>query len=308
MNFVASISSVFGNVSVDEDMNRFKRTNADLESNSSSAAEAELVDVKNRNTELETLVGNFKQLLDVSRQREKKLVMALEANGGNISLDFDREDLFHDPYDEPVFVTAMCNRGCWLVGLLLFQSFSSYILSSNEDLLKSHPIIIYFLTMLVGAGGNAGNQATVRVIRAIALKKLQRGDTMRGYVLREFLMASALCFMVGGIGFLRVSYFSSNMVSLLETTAITIALMLIVFISIVVGALLPIAFHAIGLDPANSSTTIQVIMDISGVLITCLVAAIILDTEWGQQTLVNGLASAVATTTSSTTGIVGGKM
>jgi hypothetical protein len=25
-----------------------------------------------------------------------------------------------------------------------------------------HPVIIYFLTMLVGAGGNAGNQASVR--------------------------------------------------------------------------------------------------------------------------------------------------
>lgn len=28
-------------------------------------------------------------------------------------------------------------------------------------------MIVYFLTMLVGAGGNAGNQASVRVIRGI---------------------------------------------------------------------------------------------------------------------------------------------
>jgi len=42
------------------------------------------------------------------------------------------------------------------------QSFSGLILSRNEALLSDHPVIIFFLTMLVGAGGNAGNQASVR--------------------------------------------------------------------------------------------------------------------------------------------------
>ena len=42
------------------------------------------------------------------------------------------------------------------------QSCSGIILSRNEVLLANHPVIIYFLTMLVGAGGNAGNQASVR--------------------------------------------------------------------------------------------------------------------------------------------------
>jgi Mg/Co/Ni transporter MgtE len=42
------------------------------------------------------------------------------------------------------------------------QSFSGIILSRNEALLVDHPVIVYFLTMLVGAGGNAGNQASVR--------------------------------------------------------------------------------------------------------------------------------------------------
>lgn len=44
----------------------------------------------------------------------------------------------------------------------MLQSFSGIILSRNEALLADHPVIIFFLTMLVGAGGNAGNQASVR--------------------------------------------------------------------------------------------------------------------------------------------------
>lgn len=60
------------------------------------------------------------------------------------------------------FGAALRDRAYWLVGLLLMQSFSGIILSRNEALLADHPVIIFFLTMLVGAGGNAGNQASVR--------------------------------------------------------------------------------------------------------------------------------------------------
>jgi hypothetical protein len=54
------------------------------------------------------------------------------------------------------------DRAGWLVGLLILQSMSSFILARNERLLQEHVIIVRFLTMLVGAGGNAGNQASVR--------------------------------------------------------------------------------------------------------------------------------------------------
>eukprot|EP00970_Alexandrium_tamarense_P018927 scaffold13564_cov128-Alexandrium_tamarense.AAC.18 len=60
------------------------------------------------------------------------------------------------------FTDALKSRAYWLVGLLALQSCSGFILSRNEALLQDHPVIVYFLTMLVGAGGNAGNQASVR--------------------------------------------------------------------------------------------------------------------------------------------------
>lgn len=60
------------------------------------------------------------------------------------------------------FGEALRDRAVWLVGLLVMQSLSGFILAKNEALLENHPVIIFFLTMLVGAGGNAGNQASVR--------------------------------------------------------------------------------------------------------------------------------------------------
>lgn len=249
---------------------RFRRSNLDIENGEGSAEVTELL---NRNGELEILVSNLKQLLDISRHREKKLVAVLQEHGGSISFELDKDENSAVNFEDSSFINGILNRGGWLIGLLIFQSCSSFILASNEQLLHHHPTIIYYLTMLVGAGGNAGNQATVRVIRELAIGNL-RDSSRKTFLLNELSMALVLSGVLGAFGFLRVHLFDSVPYS--EAVAISLALILIVFISIVVGAVLPMIFHAFGLDPANSSTSIQVIMDISGVLITCLVATLAL--------------------------------
>ncbi len=42
------------------------------------------------------------------------------------------------------------------------------VLDMYQDLLRNHLVITLFLTMLVGAGGNAGNQSAIKVIRGLA--------------------------------------------------------------------------------------------------------------------------------------------
>ena len=72
---------------------------------------------------------------------------------------FNRYD---DDDAEIGFGTMILDRAGWLVGLLVLQSMSSFIIQRNETMLQKHLVIVRFLTMLVGAGGNAGNQASVR--------------------------------------------------------------------------------------------------------------------------------------------------
>lgn len=238
----------------------------------SSGSQADLV-LLNRNAELEMLVSNLKRLLDISRRRERKLVKALEDLNADHLLSLDLDECEKDAPEQPFF-RNMLDRTMWLIGLLVFQSLSSYILRYNEELLQRYPTIIYFLTMLVGAGGNAGNQATVRVIRGLALGSLTVATSGR-YVLKEVFMSLLVGLVIGFVGLLRVYYFSSTSFS--ESIAISVALVTIVVSSIILGALMPLAFQLVGIDPAHSSTTIQVVMDISGVLITCCVAALMLD-------------------------------
>ena len=176
------------------------------------------------------------------------------------------------------FGDALRDRAYWLCGLLAMQSLSGFILARNEVLLQNHPVIIYFLTMLVGAGGNAGNQASVRVIRGLALGTLNE-STQRQFLNREFKMAACLCGLLSTAGFIRAWVFRTPFP---ETVAITASLALIVFSSIGLGAVLPLFLQKLKVDPAHSSTSIQVIMDILGVVITVFVSTLMLDSPVGQ--------------------------
>lgn len=176
------------------------------------------------------------------------------------------------------FADALKSRAYWLVGLLALQSCSGFILAKNELLLQNHPVIIYFLTMLVGAGGNAGNQASVRVIRGIALGTLVP-QTQSQFLSRELRMAFALSAILSVAGFLRAVLFQTPFA---ETLAVTMALSIIVFSSICLGAVLPLLLQKIGVDPVHSSTSIQVVMDILGVVLTVFVSTLVLDSVGGQ--------------------------
>ena len=49
----------------------------------------------------------------------------------------------------------------------MLQSTSSFVLESYQQLIKENLVVTVFLTMLVGAGGNAGNQSAIKVIRGL---------------------------------------------------------------------------------------------------------------------------------------------
>lgn len=104
------------------------------------------------------------------------------------------------------FGKMVMDRAGWLVGLLVLQSMSSFIIQRNESLLQKHLVIVRFLTMLVGAGGNAGNQASVRVIRGLAVGKI-RVDSIKPYLINEFSAGLFLSIILGVAGCIRAAAF-----------------------------------------------------------------------------------------------------
>ncbi|CAF1060248.1 unnamed protein product [Adineta steineri] len=159
-----------------------------------------------------------------------------------------------------------------LSALLILQSGSSFILQSFSDLISRHILITMYLTMLVGAGGNAGNQAAVLVIRRLATSK---SFSVRSLILRETFSAVIIGALVTLVGFVRV--WIEERGAILPSLTIGIALFCIVTSSILLGTLLPIILQRIiHVDPAHAGPIIQVIMDILGVCITCAVGQTLL--------------------------------
>ena len=54
------------------------------------------------------------------------------------------------------------------------------------------------------------------------------------------------------------------------------------YFSIIFGATLPLLLKSLNVDPAHSSTSIQVVMDILGVVLTVLVSTMFLDSPFGE--------------------------
>lgn len=64
---------------------------------------------------------------------------------------------------------------------------------------------------------------------------------------------------------------STDITALVGATGIALSLFFIVTISTMVGTAMPFALAATGQDPANAGTSIQICLDIVGVLVTCVV-------------------------------------
>jgi len=173
----------------------------------------------------------------------------------------------------------------WLLGLLILQSTSSLVLSRYADLIKENIVVTLFLTMLVGAGGNAGNQSAIHVIRGLATGEMDdSAECLRKTLSEQFQVGLLLGTALSTAGFVRVLLTSPEGASdLVGPLAIATSLFAIVTTSTCVGTVLPFLLMKLKQDPANAGTTVQVIMDVSGVVITCTVASFIFShaQEWG---------------------------
>ena len=76
-------------------------------------------------------------------------------------------------------------------------------------------------------------------------------------------------------GWVRV-YLTSG--DTLSSTAIALSLFFIVITSVLAGTALPFALAKAGVDPANAGTSIQVLADVGGVVISCVCCHYVLDT------------------------------
>jgi magnesium transporter len=126
--------------------------------------------------------------------------------------------------------------------------------------------------MVLASGGNAGSQSATLIIRTLALGEVRPRQALK-IAMRELLLASQL-----GLGVSCFAFcFALLFVDIQRAFVVAGTVILAVIFGAVTGAMLPLGFKRLGMDPAlMSNPLIASIVDIMGVIIYYNVAILLL--------------------------------
>ncbi len=162
----------------------------------------------------------------------------------------------------------------WLLVLMISATFTGGIISHYEDALGAFTILTAFIPMLMDTGGNASCQASVSVIRALALGDVHYSDTLR-VILKESMVAIACGITLAAANFAKMLLIDRTTVTIACVVCLT--LIVTVFVSKIIGCILPIGASRIGLDPAAmASPFITTIVDAVSLIVYFQIATHIL--------------------------------
>ncbi|MFW1753113.1 magnesium transporter [Acinetobacter wanghuae] len=161
------------------------------------------------------------------------------------------------------------NRVFWLVILVFGSLLSSFGIANYEDIIEQNIVLVFFLPLLVGSGGNAGSQSATLMVRALATGDVQLKDWFK-LIARESLVALCLgltmAFAVSILGYIR----GDHMVALV----LAISMTGIVILGCLIGMSLPFVLNRLKLDPASASAPLVTsICDATGVVVYLFVAS-----------------------------------
>ena len=185
------------------------------------------------------------------------------------------------PYSRTGAFDIWKNRVPWLLFLMLSATFTTMILNSFEEALAVQTVLIGFVPVIMGTGGNSGAQSSTAIIRSISLGDTEPADVLR-VVWKEWRVSILCGVSLAAVNFVKmllVDRLLMNNPEVTVTVALTVslAIVLTVMFAKVVGSSLPILAEKIVLDPAVVATPlITTISDAVSLLIYLEIARLLI--------------------------------
>jgi magnesium transporter len=175
-------------------------------------------------------------------------------------------------YRESSVLSLYGKRVTWLASLLGISVVTTGILASQADTLSSAIALAFFIPLLIGTGGNTGNQSATLMIRALATGDIRERQWL-GALLREVAIGLLLGVTMGLASWLLGFFKGDTRIALI----VSLAMIAIVIASSLLGVILPVILQRLRIDPAVASNPlIASVMDILGLLIYFSVAQAVL--------------------------------
>ena len=173
------------------------------------------------------------------------------------------------PSEKPYLKTSVfrlaLNRIPWLTILMLSSMITGGILSAYEEAFAAIPLLVTFIPMLMGTGGNSGSQASTMIIRGMAVGEVEPADILK--VIWKEIRVGVICgLFLGLINYVRlmIQYPGNNMICL----TVVISIFFTVIFAKAIGCALPIIAKVVHVDPAiMAAPLITTIVDTCSMMI-----------------------------------------
>ncbi len=170
-----------------------------------------------------------------------------------------------DSYFETSVFKQVKNRTPWLMLLMLSATVTGEILGYYESAMASMPILITFIPMLMGTGGNCGSQSSTLIIRGLAVGEIEFKDIFK-VVFKEIRVALIVGTLLAFVNGIRICIMYDRDIML--AVALGITMIAVVTMAKCIGCILPLIAKKIGLDPAiMAAPLITTILDTCTILV-----------------------------------------
>lgn len=153
------------------------------------------------------------------------------------------------PSDRPYLRTSVWQhakaRIPWLLILMVSATLNGTILEHYEHAFTLIPALVFFMPMLTDTGGNVGSQTSTMMIRGMSLQEIQFNDMFK-VIWKETRVSLLMGVLLAGINYFRIRMSQPPMVA----GTVAVAMLVTIFMSAILGAILPLVAKKLKLDPA----------------------------------------------------------
>ena len=176
------------------------------------------------------------------------------------------------PYLSTPIFRIVKSRVVWLLVLAVGATLTVSVLEVFEATIAQMVVLSLFVPLLIGTGGNTGNQAATTVTRALALKEVSTGDLLK-VLGKEVRVGATLGLLIGGLGLIVAAAFYGPAIGLVMGAS----LLAICTMAAAVGGLMPMLARFLKVDPAVfSNPFISTFVDAAGLLVYFMIARTVL--------------------------------
>ncbi|NLD18766.1 MAG: magnesium transporter [Clostridiales bacterium] len=166
------------------------------------------------------------------------------------------------------------NRLPWLIFLTISLMITGTIIGKFEAVLSQVIVLVSYLPLLMGTGGNTGSQAATLIIRGMAVDDIGLKDALKVFW-KELRISVILGIILSALNLAKVVFVDGQSIMIGMTVAIS--MIIIVIFAKLLGGLLPMAAKKIGIDPALMATPmISSLTDMVSAVTFLLIASVLL--------------------------------